>query len=96
VDKEGSEVFDDEDGTPGDLGTCGHVVSDIEGQRWGRARTQVFNVDSALIPDACVVDCHVCTIGNCRAIAAFCDPQTVDRELGGFGNFLVDLRDCGI
>jgi hypothetical protein len=57
-------------------------------------RTQVLYVDGTLVPDTRVMNGYVRSIGNCRAIAAFCDLQTMDVELGGFGNLFVDIC-CG-
>jgi hypothetical protein len=44
-------------------------------------RTQVLDVYGTLVPDASVMDCCIGSVGDCGAIAAFCDSQTVDIEL---------------
>lgn len=44
-------------------------------------RTQVLDVYGTFIAHAGVVDGCVGSVGDCGAIAAFCDTQTIDVEL---------------
>ena len=92
----------EEDGTVG-YSTMKTVRQDIWGpvyscqrfvcrERSEDGRTQVFDVDCALIPQASVVDPNTTRVGDWRPIAALGHSQAVDGKLGGLCELFEDLR----
>ena len=72
MDEEGAEVFDQEDGAPGDLGTWRGVRLE-EGDRSEEWHTEIFHLDGYAFVEPDVFNRHVLLVGNVLAITVFCD-----------------------
>lgn len=93
VDEERAEVFDDEDGLPGDLQAC-----DSSSQRVVKSsaecvyevRTQVLHLDHIAILQPQAVHRSLLVIGDQRAVF-LCYPQAVDVKLSFGGDAVVEV-----
>lgn len=59
-------------------------------------RTEIFDVDCALVAETCRRDAGAGGIGESSAVATFCDAETVDGEGAAGADFGVDDGEVGV